>query len=195
MNLRVTQPHNLKPEEHEIVQCCAEAEGAPALDFSGYCAKFKFFQQRIDESDSDGWFNNPTRPKSTIAAEVYARLSTAIQRGNADGVINWRYAECGEAIHDADTDPVRAALNSPAIDLAQCDKDLRMRRWAAGAGGAAAGAGGAAAGATAAAEAGEGSDGPSAAVAAGLRRGVGRRRRGRLWRRRRLCRPLQSRGR
>ena len=56
--------------------------------------------------------------------------------------INWRYAECGEAIHDADSDPVRAALNSPAIDLAQCDKDLRMRRWAAGAGGAAAGAGG-----------------------------------------------------
>ena len=141
-------------KEHEIVPCCAEAEGA--LDF--YCAKF--FQQRID----DGWFNNPTRPKSTIAAEVYARLSTAIQRGNADGVINWRYAECGEAIHDADSDPVRAALNSPAIDLAQCDKDLRMRRWATGVGGAAAGAGGVAA----AAEAGEGSDGPSAAVAAGV---------------------------
>ena len=115
-------------KEHEIVPCCAEAEGSLDVFFE------KFIQRRID----DGWLNNPTRPKSTIAAEVYARLSTALQRGNADGVINWRYAECGEAIHDADSDPVRAALNSPAIDLAECDRDLRKRRRVA-AGGVAAG--------------------------------------------------------
>ena len=109
---------------------------------------------------------------------MYARLSTALQRGNADGVVNWRYAECGEAIHDADSDPIRAALNSPAIDLRTCDADLRSRRWeAAGgsvAGGAAAGgvvAGGAAAGGVtpvAGVVAGERSDGPSSAAALGV---------------------------
>jgi len=33
--------------------------------------------------------------------------------------------EYDEAIHDACTDPVRTALNSPAIDLVVCDKDVR----------------------------------------------------------------------
>ena len=116
-------------KEHEIVPACAEGEGALDLGFQ------KFLQQRID----DGWFINPTRPKSVVAAEVYARLSTALQRGNADGVINWRYAECGEAIHDADSDPIRAALNSPAIDLRTCDMDLRSRRGIAAGGVAVAG--------------------------------------------------------
>ena len=59
---------------------------------------------------------------------------------------------------------------SPAINLDECDRDLRRRRRAAagpGAGGAAPVAGGAG-GVAAVAEAGEGSDGPSAAVAAGV---------------------------
>ena len=69
-----------------------------------------------------------------------ARLSVAIQRAGADGVINWRYAEYGNTLHDSNSDPVFAALNSAAINLAQCDRDLRVMMGAPpeGAGGVAA---------------------------------------------------------
>jgi len=40
---------------------------------------------------------------------------------------HWRFAECGEAIHVADANLVRAAQNSLAIDVVECDKDLRIR--------------------------------------------------------------------
>ena len=147
--------------EHEIIPLCAEAEGT--LDFFF----FKFIQRRIN----DGWDANPTRPKSVIATEVYARLSTALQRGNADGAINWRYAEYGDSIFDSNSDPVRNALNSPAINMAECDKDLRERQRRRE--GAAEGAGQMAGAAVAAPEAGapapaRGVDGPSAAAAAGV---------------------------
>ena len=55
-------------------------------------------------------------------------------------LLNWRYAEHGSTLHwhDSNSDPVFAALNSAAIDLAECDRDLTM--------GAPEGAGGVAAG-------------------------------------------------
>jgi len=37
---------------------------------------------------------------------------------------HWRFAECGEAIHVADANLVRAAQNSLAIDVSKCDKSL-----------------------------------------------------------------------
>jgi hypothetical protein len=43
--------------------------------------------------------------RSRIAAEVYERLSVAIQRANADGVISWRYSEYGSALHNSESDP------------------------------------------------------------------------------------------
>ena len=110
-------------KEHEILGLCAEAEGA--LDYFF----FKFFQIRIDNA----WERNPTRTKAAMATEVYTRLSTALQRGNADGAINWRYAEVGEVIYDSSSDRVRDALNSPAINMAECDKDLRERAMGAAA--------------------------------------------------------------
>ena len=94
-----------------------EAEGA--LDYFF----FKFFQKLIDNA----WERDPSRTKAAMATEVYTRLSTALQRGNADGAINWRYAEIGEVIYDSSSDMVRDALNSPAINMAECDKDLRER--------------------------------------------------------------------
>ena len=66
-----------------------------------------------------------TIPKSVMAGQVYARLSVALQRANADGVLNWRYAEVGEALFEADFDTVHAALNSSPRDLSECDADLR----------------------------------------------------------------------
>ena len=103
--------------QHEILGLCAEAEGA--LDYFF----FKFFQKLIDNA----WERDPSRTKAAMATEVYTRLSTALQRGNADGAINWRYAEIGEVIYDSSSDMVRDALNSPAINMAECDKDLRER--------------------------------------------------------------------
>jgi len=103
--------------QHEILGLCAEAEGA--LDYFF----FKFFQKLIDNA----WERDPSRTKAAMATEVYTRLSTALQRGNADGAINWRYAEIGEVIYDSSSDMVRDALNSPAINMAECDKDLREK--------------------------------------------------------------------
>ena len=80
-----------------------------------------FLKRRID----DACDNNPARNRSTVAAEVYERMPCALQRANADGVINWRYAEYGSALYNTDADPVHAALNSSAINLAECDSDLR----------------------------------------------------------------------
>ena len=64
-------------------------------------------------------------PQVGDGRHVYARLSVALQRANADGAINWRYAEVGEAVFGSDYDTVHAALNSPPRDLSQCDSDLR----------------------------------------------------------------------
>ena len=57
------------------------------------------------------------------------------------------YAEYGSTLHDSNSDPVFAALNSAsaAVNLAECDRDLMMARGApAGAGGVDAGHAGAA---------------------------------------------------
>ena len=69
--------------------------------------------------------------------------------------ISWRYAEVGEAIYDSSSNRVRDAPNSPAINMAECDKGLHER----------------AGGAAAVAVAGQGvrrDDGPLAAAAAGV---------------------------
>jgi len=116
-------------KEHEIVPACAEAEGTLDVFF------LDFMKRRI----GDACDNNPALVRSRVAAEVYERLSVAIQRAGADGVINWRYAEYGSTLHDSNSDPVFAALNSAAINLAECDRDLIRGVPAAGAGGVAAG--------------------------------------------------------
>ena len=116
-------------KEHEIVPACAEAEGTLDVFF------LDFMKRRIGDSCD----NNPALVRSRVAAEVYERLSVAIQRAGADGVINWRYAEYGNTLHDSNSDPVFAALNSAAINLAECDRDLIRVVPAAGAGGVAAG--------------------------------------------------------
>ena len=105
-------------KEHEIVPICAEAEGTMDV------FTLTFLKRRIN----DACDNNPALVRSTVAAEVYERMSCALQRANADGVINWRYAEYGSALYNSDADPVHAALNSPAIDLAECDSDLRKEK-------------------------------------------------------------------
>jgi hypothetical protein len=102
-------------KKHEIIAACAEAEGAIDVFF------LDFIKRRIE----DGCESNPALIRSRVATEVYERLSVAIQRANADGVIGWRYAEFGESLSNSDTDPVFAALNSAPINLAECDSDLR----------------------------------------------------------------------
>ena len=102
-------------KEHEIMAFCAEAEGC--LD----TVAVKFMKRRID----DACDSNPALIRSRVAAEVYERLSVAVQRANADGVISWRYTEYGKTLYDSDSDPVFAALNSAPINLAECDRDLR----------------------------------------------------------------------
>ena len=67
-------------KEHEIMAFCAEAEGC--LD----TVAVKFMKRRID----DACDSNPALIRSRVAAEVYERLSVAVQRANADGVISWR---------------------------------------------------------------------------------------------------------
>ena len=94
---------------------CAEAEGT--LDVGA----LNFLKKLIDEGfeRSDGVVS-----KSVMASQVYARISVALQRANADGVLNWRYTEVGEEVLDAPHDTVAAALNNPPRDLSECDKDL-----------------------------------------------------------------------
>lgn len=101
-------------KQHEIIAACAEAEGTLDVFF------LDFIKQRIEEACD----NNPALIRSRVAAEVYERLSVAIQRANADGVISWRYSEYGNEIYDTASDPVFAALNSETINLAECDRDL-----------------------------------------------------------------------
>ena len=103
-------------KEHEIVAACAEAEGTLDVFF------LEHMKHRIDEACA----SNPALVKSRVATEVYERLSVAIQRANADGVICWRYSEIGSAIQDSDSDPVLSALNSAPINMAECDRDLRQ---------------------------------------------------------------------
>ena len=121
-------------KEHEIVPISAEAEGTMDV------FTLTFLKRRIN----DACDNNPALVRSTVAAEVYERMSCALQRANADGVINWRYAEYSSALYNSDAlaDPVHAALNSPAIDLAECDSDLRKEKGVAQAIGVAAAVGG-----------------------------------------------------
>ena len=102
-------------KQHEIIAACAEAEGTWDVFF------LDFIKRRI----SDACENNPALVRSRVAAEVYERLSVAIQRANADGVIGWRYSEYGSALYDSNSDPVFAALSSAPIDMAECDRDLR----------------------------------------------------------------------
>jgi hypothetical protein len=102
-------------KEHEIVAFCAEAEGTldvGALDFVKALIQI--------------WWDNSDKvlPKSVMASTVYARLSVALQRANADGAINWRYTEVGEEVFGRDFNTVHAALNSPPRDLSKCDRDL-----------------------------------------------------------------------
>ena len=81
--------------------------------------------------------------ESMIAAVLLKGLplAAASHTHTPHGVINWRYAEHGSTLHDSNSDPVPvfAALNSAAINLAECDRDLIMGAPAAGAGGVAAG--------------------------------------------------------
>ena len=105
-------------KEHEIVAACAEAEGT--LDVF----LLDFIKRRI----GDACDNNPALVRSRVATEVYERLSVAIQRANADGVIGLRFSEYGSALLNSDSDPVFAALNSAAINLAECDRDLRQEQ-------------------------------------------------------------------
>jgi hypothetical protein len=102
--------------EHEIIPFTAESEGA--LDIVAHT----FTRSRIDEGYSN---SDKTIPRSVMATQTYARLSVAVQRANGDGVLRWRYAEVGEAVFDAPSDTVYAALNSLPRDLSECDKDLR----------------------------------------------------------------------
>jgi hypothetical protein len=101
-------------KQHEIIAACAEAEGTIDVFF------LDFIKRRIEGACD----NNPALTRSRVAAEVYERLSVAIQRANADGVISWRYSEYGSALHNSDSDPVFAALNSANINLAECDHDM-----------------------------------------------------------------------
>jgi hypothetical protein len=107
-------------KQHEIIAACAEAEGTLDVFF------LDFLKRRIDEACD----SNPALIKQRVATEVYERLSVAIQRANADGVISWRYSEFGSSLHDSDSDPVFAALNSAPINLAECDRDLRRGQGA-----------------------------------------------------------------
>jgi hypothetical protein len=102
--------------KHHLVAFCGEAEG-----HLGKVA-VSFTKQRID-----WWYDSSdqTVPKSVVVSQVWARLSVALQRANGDGVLNWRYAEAGEAVFEADYDTVHAALNSLPRDLLECDRDLR----------------------------------------------------------------------
>jgi hypothetical protein len=118
--------------EHEIIPFCAEAEGT--LDVGAL--------DQIKARINDWWDNSDqVLPKSVMASMVYARLSVALQRANADGALKWRYTEVGEAVYNADFDTVRAALNSPPQNLAECDRDLRDAAAEGVAGGAAGGDG------------------------------------------------------
>ena len=52
---------------------------------------------------------------------THERLSVAIQRANADGVISWRYSEYGNAIYDTASDPafLAAAAAERPVEAAE----------------------------------------------------------------------------
>ena len=49
---------------------------------------------------------------------VYVQRYTSVDQWRFS---NWRYSEYGTSIHDSDSDPVVATLNSVTINIAECD--------------------------------------------------------------------------
>ena len=73
---------------------------------------------RKEDSGSD-W----DTPKSVHASRLFERIGVALQQGNAQGILDFRYKEI-DAPENAEYDAVMGALNTKLLSLADCDADL-----------------------------------------------------------------------
>jgi len=67
-------------------------------------------------------------PKSILASRLYERIGVALQKGNAQGILAFRYAEMDqpEDMEAAKRDAVMDKLTTKTIlSLATCDADLK----------------------------------------------------------------------
>ena len=57
------------------------------------------------------------------ASRLLERIGVALQKGNAQGILDFRYKEI-DAPENAEYDAVIGALNTKLLSLADCDADL-----------------------------------------------------------------------
>jgi hypothetical protein len=81
-------------------------------------------RQLVDRKEEDG-FDRDT-PKSVHASRLFERIGVALQKGNAQGILDFRYKEIDapENANIAEYDAVIGALNTKLLSLADCDADL-----------------------------------------------------------------------
>jgi hypothetical protein len=95
--------------------CAAEAHGTLHNLF------FTVLRELVDNKYSE----SQAVPKSVLASRLYERIGVALQKGNAQGILSFRYTEIDVPEGDnAKQDAVMAALYTRLLSLADCDADL-----------------------------------------------------------------------
>ncbi len=73
----------------------------------------------------DIWFDCDT-PKPVHSSRLFERIGVALQKGNAQGILDtFRYKEV-DTPENVEYDAVIGALNTKLQSLADCDADLRV---------------------------------------------------------------------
>jgi hypothetical protein len=108
--------NGIRPGEN-FFACAAESHGCLHPLF------LSFLRELVDIKDDTGL--EKETPKSVHASRLYERIGVALQRGNAQGILDFRYSEV-DAPETAEHDAVIEALNTKFLSLADCDADLRV---------------------------------------------------------------------
>jgi len=111
-----TSFNGVRPGEN-FFACAAEAHGCLHPLF------LSVLRDLIDIKDDAGL--EKETPKSVHASRLYERIGVALQRGNAQGILDFRYLEI-DAPETAEQDAVIGSLYSRILSLADCDVDLRI---------------------------------------------------------------------
>ena len=95
--------------------CAAESHGTLHNLF------FTVLRELVDNKYSE----SQAVPKSVLASRLYERIGVALQKGNAQGILSFRYTEIDVPEGDnAKQDAVMGALYTGLLSLADCDADL-----------------------------------------------------------------------
>jgi hypothetical protein len=113
--------HGVRPGEN-FFACAAESHGA--LDKLFFYALRDLVETKVGTGSDI--------PKSILASRLYERIGVALQKGNAQGILAFRYAEMDqpEDMEAAKRDAVMDKLTTKTVlSLATCDADLQALHW------------------------------------------------------------------